>query len=75
MLPRNKERVDTNEVVLLDSDEEGGDDGDDGERSMAASTRANSEAPGQADDSEPDRRVKSLRTERTGAQSVRSRSG
>ncbi|KAL9693762.1 hypothetical protein quinque_013047 [Culex quinquefasciatus] len=60
MLIRKRERVDTNEVVLLDSDEEdggggGGGEGDDGERSMAASTRASSEAPGQADDPEPDR--------------------
>lgn len=61
MLPRKRERVDTDEVVLLESDEEdvggggGGGDGDDGEQSMATSTRASSEAPGQADDPEPDK--------------------
>uniref|UniRef100_A0A1Q3F9Z7 Uncharacterized protein n=1 Tax=Culex tarsalis TaxID=7177 RepID=A0A1Q3F9Z7_CULTA len=56
MLPRKRERVDTDEVVLLDSDDDdGGGDGDDGEQSMAASTRASSEAPGQADDPEPDK--------------------
>lgn len=56
MLPRKKERVDTDEVVLLDSEEEGtGAAGDDEERSVAASTRASSEAPTQVDDPEPDK--------------------
>lgn len=57
MLPRKREHVDTEDVVVLDSDEENGGGGvvDDGDRSVAPSTRASSEAPGQADDPEPDR--------------------